>query len=150
VTWLIHMCDMTHSYVWHDSFICVTWLIHMCDKTHSYVWHDSFICVTWLIHMCDMTHSYVWHDSVRSSNTNLSGKMFLTERYVTFGGNTGLFCVNWSENATPGREKLAYRIFWSKRHASLHFEMKGCCAERYVTFGGNMGLFRGNRPEREH
>ena len=24
-------------------FICVTWLIHMCDMTHSYVWHDSFI-----------------------------------------------------------------------------------------------------------
>ena len=69
VTWLIHMCDMTHSYVWHNSFICVTWLIHvawpihMCDMTHSYVWHDSFICVTWLIHMCDMTHSYVVHDS---------------------------------------------------------------------------------------
>jgi len=41
---------MTHSYVWHDSFICVTWLIHMCDMTHSYVWHDSFICVTWFIH----------------------------------------------------------------------------------------------------
>jgi len=44
-----NMCDMTHSYVWHDSFICVTWLIHMCDMTHSYVWHDSFICVTWLM-----------------------------------------------------------------------------------------------------
>jgi len=84
VTWLIHMCAMTHSYVWHDSFICVTWLIHMCDMTHSYVWrdvficvndsficvNDSFICVTWLVHMCewlihtcDMTRSYVWHDS---------------------------------------------------------------------------------------
>ena len=25
VTWLIRMCDMTHSYVWHDAFICVTW-----------------------------------------------------------------------------------------------------------------------------
>ena len=49
------MCDMTPSYVWHDSFICVTWFIHMCDKTHSYV--------TWLIHMCDTTHSYVWHNS---------------------------------------------------------------------------------------
>jgi len=49
------MWDMTHSYVWHDSFICVTWLIHMFNRTHSYVWHDSFICVTWLIHMCDMT-----------------------------------------------------------------------------------------------
>jgi len=29
----------------------------MCDTTHSYVWHDSFICVTWLIYLCDMPHS---------------------------------------------------------------------------------------------
>jgi len=92
------MWSMKDSYVWHDVLLCVTWLIHMCDITHhmndviwtishgqnhgschryeccdliwmmwskndSYVWHDSFICVTWLIHMCDMTHSYVWHDS---------------------------------------------------------------------------------------
>ena len=71
VTWLIHMCDLTHSCVRHDSFICVTCLIHMCNMTHSYVWHDSFICVTWLIHMCDMTHlcmcdmarPWVWHVS---------------------------------------------------------------------------------------
>jgi len=61
--WLLHVCGMTYSYVWHDSFMCVTWLIHTCDMTHSYVRHDSFICVTWLIHMCDMTRSYVWHDS---------------------------------------------------------------------------------------
>jgi len=33
VTWLIHMCDMTHSYLWHDSSICVTWLIHTCDTS---------------------------------------------------------------------------------------------------------------------
>jgi len=39
--------------------ICVTCPepIDMCDMTHSCVWHGSFICVTWLIHMCDMTHS---------------------------------------------------------------------------------------------
>jgi len=75
---------MTHSYVWHDSFICVTWLIFtkwrdilltklidMCDVTQSYVWHDSclcvwhdsLICVRWIIDMCDVTHSYVGHDS---------------------------------------------------------------------------------------
>ena len=76
------MRDMTLC-VWHDSFMCVTWLIHVCDTTHSYVWretwricmgdtthcvwhdssmcvwHDSFICVTW-----NMTHSYGWHDSL--------------------------------------------------------------------------------------
>jgi len=47
----------------HDSFKCVTWLIQMCDMIHSYVWHHSLISVTWLIHMCAMTHSHVWRDS---------------------------------------------------------------------------------------
>ena len=60
-TWFIHTCDMTCPYVWHDSFICVPWLVHTCDMTHAHVWHDSFIRVTWLMHMWDMTHSRVWH-----------------------------------------------------------------------------------------
>jgi len=47
VTWLVHICDMTHSYVWHDSFICVTWLIHLCDVTHSYARLDSSTRVAW-------------------------------------------------------------------------------------------------------
>jgi len=82
LVWRIQCVTHCPGNVWHDSFICVTWLIHMCDITHSYVsfnmslvwriqcvthcpgnvWHDSFICVTWLIHMCAMTHSYVCHD----------------------------------------------------------------------------------------
>ena len=32
---MIHSYD---SFVWHDPFICVTWLIHMCDLTHPCVW----------------------------------------------------------------------------------------------------------------
>jgi len=91
LTLLIHLSDITHSYVWHDSFICMTrlihvwhhsiirkvrltdmiditlscvWLIHMYDMTHSHVQHDSSVCVTWLIHMCNMTHFYVWHGSL--------------------------------------------------------------------------------------
>ena len=88
VTWLIHKCDLTHSYA-RPNIMCAIWLIHkcdmtheiahgitalstcyihyehwqLCDKTQSYVWHDAFICVTWRIHMCDMTHSYGWHGS---------------------------------------------------------------------------------------
>jgi len=35
-----------HSYVWHDSFICVMWFI--------------IICVIWFINMHDVAHWYVW------------------------------------------------------------------------------------------
>jgi len=38
-----YMCTIV--YLLRDPFICVTRLVHMCDMTHSYVWHDSFICV---------------------------------------------------------------------------------------------------------
>ena len=44
---VVHMCDMTRSFVWHDnSYTYVTRLMHMCDMTHLWVWHDSSICVT--------------------------------------------------------------------------------------------------------
>jgi len=81
------ICDMTHSYVWHDSFMYVTWLIpigcwyhvcmtHCCEETWLILMlHDSFICVTWLIlivcrflicmtHCCEKTWLiHIWHDS---------------------------------------------------------------------------------------
>jgi len=80
----MHPRDLTHSHVWHYSFICVTWVqvrmwtAHNFNKNHLYVchdsfssstWHDSFPCVTWLIHMCGMGtgilfgSSLVWKDS---------------------------------------------------------------------------------------
>jgi len=51
-----------YACVWHDSFMCVTWLIHVCDVTHSCVWRDSFMCVTWLIHACAVTPSCLWRN----------------------------------------------------------------------------------------
>jgi len=50
--------------------MCVQSPMHMCNMTHVYVWHDPFIFVTWLMYMCDVTHSYVWHDSIRHSGCN--------------------------------------------------------------------------------
>jgi len=50
--------------MWHDSFTCVTWLISICDMTHSHVWHDLLVHVTWLISICDMTMG--WLRLVRS------------------------------------------------------------------------------------
>jgi len=59
VTWLIDFCDMTHSYIWHDSFARVTWLsVHPPSRKYK-----SSIYVTWLILIYAMTHSYTRHDS---------------------------------------------------------------------------------------
>ena len=44
VTWRM----LTRSYVWQHSCIWEKWHICMCDMTHSQVWHDSFLSVTCL------------------------------------------------------------------------------------------------------
>ena len=64
VRWLIHMCVITDSHVWHDASIRLTWCIYLFDMTHSYVWHDSFICVTWHIYIFDMIYSYTSLDNL--------------------------------------------------------------------------------------
>ena len=72
VTWLSHMSNMTYSYVWHDSSMCVNKrdMTHsFCDMTRSYVWHDLFKCVDSCIYgvllKCNPTSYflYSWHDS---------------------------------------------------------------------------------------
>ena len=39
-------CSVCCSNLSHNSFICVTRLLHMCDMTQSLGWHDSFLQVT--------------------------------------------------------------------------------------------------------
>jgi len=61
--------ESSHVHVLHDSFICVwydslrvPWLIDMCWMTHSYVWHDSCMYVTWLkVLKCHITHIWMSH-----------------------------------------------------------------------------------------
>jgi len=58
VPWLIHMCDMTHSYVCHD--ICALQYIATVVAgttltplwTHVSVTHNPHIFETWLSHVC--------------------------------------------------------------------------------------------------
>jgi len=115
VTWLIYMCDVTHSYVWLDSFVCVTWLIRMCDMTHSHVWHGSFICVIWLIRIFGMTHLYVWHGSFicvtwlihmcKDMRASAIYEIFMCNMHFhlcrmthLFVWNDSLTCVTWLNN----------------------------------------------------
>ena len=71
------MCDLTHLYVWHDTFIRVTWLFHACATwLIAPVRYDSYTSVIWLIqyyllltldrrkyHVCLLSQSHAWHAS---------------------------------------------------------------------------------------
>jgi len=61
---LVSCCHiMSHSYLFHDEFICVPWLIYLCAMTPSHVCYDSFTCVPWHIYLCAMSGSNVCRDS---------------------------------------------------------------------------------------
>jgi len=117
------MSAMTHTYVLHDSFICVTgdrthlervtdpyiwvpWLIHVWKMTHSYVWHDSFIFVTWLIHTCDMTMSYLGHE-------------------LSLG--TGLFVARFTGD-------LTHLYIWDMTHLYMGHDSSACVLHFEVTW----------------
>jgi len=80
VPWLIYMCSMTqcctspplrHSYVYHDSFICVQWLnvahhslcaIHMCAMTYIYIQVGPACKVPQTSYTTPaLRHAYVYH-----------------------------------------------------------------------------------------
>ena len=79
-----YTCDMTHSCVWLNPFICLTKPIHVCYMKHSYVWHDAFMCVTWRIHVLDQyyssiyicdtasLHSHKWHCLIARHVTHMN------------------------------------------------------------------------------
>ena len=99
-TWLNHICGMTHSCMWHDSFVYVTWLIHVNDMTHSCMLHDSFLHVTWLIHVRHMTHSCMWHVSLLS--------FFRFDSY--FCWTTSLSKTTWMTHVTYINESCHVRV----------------------------------------
>ena len=62
VTWIIHMCAVnrlnarpTSSKTFQQIYRCCTSHLIIRDTTHSWVCHDTVICVTWLIHSNDKT-----------------------------------------------------------------------------------------------
>jgi len=73
---LIHMCDMNHSYVWHDSpawnnlFVCLTWLIQCATFTPKpQVWSShSRTPRAGNKNFLDMGVSWTWGESGKGSN----------------------------------------------------------------------------------
>jgi len=65
---LLHTCDMTHSYLLHDFFICTGGISWASMLWLIYISPDSFTCVSWRIShipaknhqsVCDVTHPYM-------------------------------------------------------------------------------------------
>jgi len=64
---LIHVCNMTHLDVWHDSFIGVTWLVHMYDMAESILPRNPCMCTLTNRHTITrrhITNTYAYHDSL--------------------------------------------------------------------------------------
>jgi len=68
------MCDMTHSYVRHDSFVCATWLIHIPERGAR---DSTYVAMPTFIYMCDMTHTLQICDMTHS-HTEARGAWFDT------------------------------------------------------------------------
>ena len=98
VTWLLHMCNMTLSHVWHVSkirvsqLICITWL-HAARPLQRMpyslcAWHDSFMRVPRLTHICAMTYSCVMYDTSHSKFCTL--RIYQIEKLKFLGTNSNL------------------------------------------------------------
>ena len=134
LTWLIHMCDVTHWYlcvtwlihcVWRDSFTCMTWLfcpprrrgtwhIRMRDMTHPYVCHDSFICVPWIFHTHDISHLIyaIWLLPVCNITQNNPCPASYWSRPI----------IHWSCAGHWHRRGLTY-IYISNIHINIHMQI---------------------------
>jgi len=127
------LCDMTHSYVWHSSFICVTlpcvWhdlficvtrlnmstQPSLCAMIHSYLWHGTFTCATWHIHMCDMARSHVRHGTFTCAtwHIHMCGMTHSCAQHLTCVCDT-TYLHAWYHYANP--------ITW-KYHATNHIDI---------------------------
>ena len=91
VTWPIRTCDMTHSYVWHDSF--ERDMNHSYDMNHMnasfhewFMWNDG-----WMIHVTrdsSMTHDCNWSRYLYEWNSFMRVLwMFAIVHSIVWAGN---------------------------------------------------------------
>ena len=105
VTWLIRLCNVTYSNVFHTCDVTRVYALNLNNRgqqrgaanaiTHwyahfdTYLWHDSSISMTWLIHIYDMTHQYLWHDS------SISMTWLIHDMYVQQDDNLLICATCW-------------------------------------------------------
>ena len=128
----------------------MTWLIHMCDMTHSYIWHDAFICVTWRIYMCHMTHSCFYQRDLRCVD------VFLLWTFLYYTVCITPFCppypcslfwvlchltavLDWFEVDMSARQAYSFRVICVLLHFDLHVSAL-CCGYCATSQGCWTGL----------
>jgi len=93
-TWLIHVWDMTHSHVGHDSFMCGTWIIHVWYMSHLCVvrgGHDSLLDRINLRVRCD---SFTWE--TWATYTHVHIHMYTCNLYIHMYVHVSVFaCAIW-------------------------------------------------------
>jgi len=107
---LHHLCDMSHSYVWHDSFICVTWLTHPLRWPHSLNWGGVWV----MSNICDRTLPYVRRDSFtfRGGCTPFRGEVYRpydTASVVMYTGDI----THMSRDSSIFVTWLVHCVYWS-------------------------------------
>ena len=120
---------MTHSYAWHDSFVCLPWLMYMCAMTYSYVMlHVGIRCILTAgdIHMCAMTYSSIpAHQKIEAEPAEPQKKLRPAHPWFSpkfeFSWLNSIFCQNlgsagWSQILNPGSTQKNEKKseFWDK------------------------------------
>jgi len=116
---MTHWCiyDMTHSYLWFDTWICMQWLTSKEPFKRDPTWffwnyntqpvENSlgvvYICIYIMTHwcICDMTHSYLWFDACICM-------LWLTSK-EPFKRNPNWFFWNW--NTQPVEKVMGIEEF---------------------------------------
>ena len=105
VTWLMHMCDVTHPVVWHDSFICfmrcptsiTRFACVLCKCMCSLFWptytYDMNMC-DWDIKFCFCTHHSVSESQLASLSCWLSTHRSVAHSQLHLFYPSCLFCAS--------------------------------------------------------
>ena len=106
-----------------------TWLIHMCGMTHSYVWLDSFVGEAWLIHMRDVTW-VLWHMLAAWRTVNIGSVLHflaIEEGNVSeWSGRRGWRGVTCSQSSDArNRRKGCFRV-WQNRRGGRGQRCRAC------------------------
>ena len=118
---------MTHSYVWHTSFIPAIRLFRKLSTSQLYAWPDSIMCVTWNCHLFSTLEK---NDIVNKDKVDWKwlGLHFLLNVWPD-----SMICVPWNnhlwgtlaENDSVNKDKVDWKwlglyFFWVPAQHAAH------------------------------